>query len=243
MFRAALTAQIRPAVVAQHRNFVSTVLLMRTWENESVNDLRKEAKKRGLSPRGNRATLITRLQRDEEQKTLASTTPLPSQPKQVRHASTETEVPGIPSTANSGPVWPKEFMDIKIPDVSQPIPEPQTQVPFVPDLWDSSKVKADSAPPEETDSSIPKILAVAGAATHHGGGPSHNLYPSATESVAPVSVSFSRPLEKDERTGVWLLLGLLAGSWLAGGYFKAPSAFAEQAEVAVEKAGQTTEKH
>ena len=32
----------------QRRTFVSTVLLTRNWENESVNVLKKEAKKRGL---------------------------------------------------------------------------------------------------------------------------------------------------------------------------------------------------
>ena len=34
--------------VLQRRSFVSTVLLTRNWENESVNVLKKEAKKRGL---------------------------------------------------------------------------------------------------------------------------------------------------------------------------------------------------
>ena len=32
----------------QRRTFVSSVLLTRNWENESVNVLKKEAKKRGL---------------------------------------------------------------------------------------------------------------------------------------------------------------------------------------------------
>lgn len=47
---------------------------------------------------------------------------------------------------------------------------------MVPDLWDSSRIKAESAPPTEPESVTPKILAVAGAGTHYGGGPSHNLY-------------------------------------------------------------------
>jgi hypothetical protein len=34
----------------QQRSFVSSVLLTRTWENESVADLKKVAKERGLSP-------------------------------------------------------------------------------------------------------------------------------------------------------------------------------------------------
>lgn len=49
-------AQRQGARLAVHRapslthNFVSTVLLTRTWENESVAELRKEVKARGLSP-------------------------------------------------------------------------------------------------------------------------------------------------------------------------------------------------
>jgi hypothetical protein len=35
-------------LIRQQRSFVSSVLLTRTWENESVADLRKEAKERGL---------------------------------------------------------------------------------------------------------------------------------------------------------------------------------------------------
>lgn len=47
MFRVALS---RLAATGRQRNFVSSVLLTRTWENESVADLKREAKIRGLSP-------------------------------------------------------------------------------------------------------------------------------------------------------------------------------------------------
>jgi hypothetical protein len=47
--------------------------------------------------------------------------------------------------------------------------------PFVPDFWDSSKVKS-KWEQEPAQSNTPKVLVVAGAATHLGGGPSHNLY-------------------------------------------------------------------
>ncbi|KAF9246302.1 hypothetical protein BU15DRAFT_70405 [Melanogaster broomeanus] len=51
MFRSLVQAQPirRASLIPQHRSFVSTVTLSRTWENESVVDLRKEAKSRGLS--------------------------------------------------------------------------------------------------------------------------------------------------------------------------------------------------
>lgn len=49
MLRSALVAQLRPAVAPRStRSFVSTVLLTKAWENETVNELRKEARKRGL---------------------------------------------------------------------------------------------------------------------------------------------------------------------------------------------------
>lgn len=43
--------------------------------------------------------------------------------------------------------------------------------PFVPDFWDSSE----QAQPTVEEEVIPKIVVVAGAETHHGGGPFHNF--------------------------------------------------------------------
>ena len=40
----------RPLVCIAQRNLVSSVLLTRTWENESVAELKRQAKVRGLSP-------------------------------------------------------------------------------------------------------------------------------------------------------------------------------------------------
>ncbi|KAH9951987.1 hypothetical protein B0H21DRAFT_817735 [Amylocystis lapponica] len=277
MFQTALRSQLRPFVAARARTFVSTALLTKTWQNETVNDLRKEAKNRGLSPKGNRATLITRLQHDEEQKALAFA-PSVSAFSPVRHASTAevtTEVPGIPSTA---PPPPREkIIPVYLPDLSVPTPEARIQIPFVPDLWDSSRIKAESAPAKAPEPSTPKVLAVAGASTHYGGGPSHNLYdsdvsvtsaeaarvsrptgfwgdladdlnlptsfklsgptalydvPETTETSGGQGKDYSRTLDKDEASGLWVLLGLLGGSWLAAGLFKAPSAFAEKAKEA-----------
>lgn len=63
--------------------------------------------------------------------------------------------------------------------------------PFVPDLWDSSKIKAESAPPPAEQSPNPKVLAVAGVETLIGGGPSHNLYPD-----TPAPSTSSQPAQK-----------------------------------------------
>jgi len=248
-----------------------------------VNDLRKEAKRRGLSQQGNKATLITRLQKDEEHKSL---TPAPSVSpqvsQQVRHAST-TEVPGVPSTEAPPPLtkaYPKEFLDVKLPTMTDPEPEPSIQIPFMPDVWDSSRIKAESAPKlADADVSTPKMVAIAGSATHHGGGPTHSLsnveleHPSSeampepgpsgfwrdlaedlniptslklpnvvkqaetlfdiaekTETSGGQEKSYSRTLDQDEVKGLWVLLGLLGGSWLAAGYFRPTSVFAEKAQ-------------
>lgn len=43
-------AVARSPISISKRNFVSSVLLSRTWENESVAELKREAKVRGLSP-------------------------------------------------------------------------------------------------------------------------------------------------------------------------------------------------
>ncbi|KAJ3551116.1 hypothetical protein NM688_g4922 [Phlebia brevispora] len=197
MFRTAYLAHIRP--VASTRTFVSTVLLTRNWENETVNALKKEARSRGLSQSGNKATLITRLQDHERrQQYEAPVPPAPVQHNQVRHAST-TELPGVPSTSQPSPLLsnhPKEILDVKIPNASYPIPELPVQIPFVPDLWDSSRVKAEAAQPKQQDPFNPKVIAVGGAVTHLGGGPSHALYPE------EVSIE-SRPFVYNKNQSFW----------------------------------------
>lgn len=50
MFRIALSRLAATPATGRQRYFVSSVLLTRTWENESVADLKREAKIRGLSP-------------------------------------------------------------------------------------------------------------------------------------------------------------------------------------------------
>ncbi len=49
MHRVALRVPLRQTIAFQRRNFVSTVLLTKSWENETTNELRKEARKRGLA--------------------------------------------------------------------------------------------------------------------------------------------------------------------------------------------------
>ena len=131
--------------------------------------------------------------------------------------------------------------------------------------------------PQAVEPRLPKLIIIAGADTHHGGGPSHNLHDEHREYghlidshvvPAPVSTAVppggllqdiardigippsfntenakqavadlfsqtkgkhtytgpSRELDKDEARGVWVLLGLLAGSWIAAGIIDRASA-------------------
>ncbi|RDX56730.1 hypothetical protein OH76DRAFT_1395849 [Lentinus brumalis] len=194
MHTAALRVPLRHAIASQRRSFVSTVLLTKAWENETVSELRKEARKRGLSANGNKATLITRLQHDEKQRAFA---PEPtSAAPQVRRASTSTEtpteVPGIPSTAE--PTYPKYNLDVKIPKAAEPEVEAPVPIPFFPDSWDSSKLKHESLPAQPVPSTGPKVVVVGGEETHPGGGPSHNLYsPSSSSESSPTSAPRPAP--------------------------------------------------
>ncbi|KAJ2968819.1 hypothetical protein NUW54_g13107 [Trametes sanguinea] len=90
MLRSAIAARLRLSAAPRSRSFVSTVLLTKAWENETINELRKEARKRGLPAGGNKATLITRLQQDDKKRTLsqepvsAAPAPAPQDPSPSR---------------------------------------------------------------------------------------------------------------------------------------------------------------
>ncbi|KIJ69275.1 hypothetical protein HYDPIDRAFT_105876 [Hydnomerulius pinastri MD-312] len=287
MLRSVVRAQHlrRASLAANHRSFVSTVLLSRTWENETVVDLRKEAKARGLSTKGNKSTLITRIQEYEESRAASTSHDTPAA---IRNASTNATPgvsapapspatplaasPGIPPAAEppSASVTPK-FMAIKLPDLSKRIPDAPVQVPYVPDFWDSAR----PSPKTLTELEPPKLHVVSGTGTHPDGGPTHNLEkhddghtlpPTAFDVAEPPSdnvgfwrdllddmgfpksfsvrpavesvqdrgsepQNYSRPLNGEEKTGLYVLLGILAGSWVVGGIVNpAPAAPVEEEE-------------
>lgn len=143
-----LTCAMLSALAVPRRSFVSTVLLSRTWENETVLELRKEARVRGLSTyvstspfsrpdddhsRGNKSTLIARIQEHEENGAApsppprtsrnASTNPVP--PK----ATSQAASPGIPLAAQPGRLSSNsDFSAIKLPNLSRPPPNVPVQV-------------------------------------------------------------------------------------------------------------------
>jgi len=248
---------------------VSSVLLSKSWDNETVSDIKKELKKRGLSQAGNKATLIIRITAHDRREQLQSLSASPA-PDQLRRASTGS-TPGIPASSEATHSPPPELFATNLPDLSQPFPELPVQIPFVPDYWESSKAKPKI---DSFESSTPKILTVTHAETHPGGGPSHNVYqmsepvhlegsikPSTSSTGAgfwsgvandlglPTSVevpavqwksetpanspvptkSYSSKLDSDEVRGIWVLLGIVTGSWILGGMVN-PTPEAEHVE-------------
>ena len=129
------TRPLSRAVNANSRSFVSTVLLSKNWENETVADLRRELKKRGLTwwvikfpfrhrnnrdrySSGNKSSLITRLsEHDEHQQRDA----LASPPMQVRKASSTsepTDVPGVPNLPPPPPNARLNHLATVLPDLT-----------------------------------------------------------------------------------------------------------------------------
>ena len=58
--------------------------------------------------------------------------------------------------------------------------------------------------------------------------------PDEATSLSAQGEHHGRTLDTDERKGVWVVLGVLAGSWLAGGLLSREAQFAEHAAVAEE---------
>ncbi|KAG7092507.1 hypothetical protein E1B28_008858 [Marasmius oreades] len=158
---------IRPFLrtIPSPRSFVSTVLLNRPLDQLTVADLKKEARSRGLSPTGNKANLLLRIQ--DHEKSLSSSAILSQ-----GSSFAEAPAPGIPAAKAPATFAPERFHVI-IPDASYEEPEPPIQVPYVPDFWSSSS----QAPAEvaEGEENMPKLIVVAGTETHAAGGPSHML--------------------------------------------------------------------
>lgn len=161
--------------------------------------------------------------------------------------------------------------------------------PFVPDFWDSSRVKAESAPQEPAEPTSPSFIAVAGDTTHISVSPSYTDYaepepaedsatsptvhtffqdvaedlffttslkfpqlrqpkpvaedvPQITTSTGTQHTDYSRTLDDDERKGVWVLLGLLTGSWIVAGFLKRSSVLGEDSKGKHEAAVEGTDK-
>ncbi|KAF8503426.1 hypothetical protein F5888DRAFT_986854 [Russula emetica] len=175
------------------------------------------------------------------------------------------------------------YLNIKLPDLSVPPPEPEVHIPFTPDFWESSRAKADAAPALPEEPQVPKVIVVAGDSAradsthisafirehvtveHHHAEPasvpkSSNLRTlfidvaddlmlpkdlnafkysrgrlplhvdfeeTSTSTGAEMSKFHNRTLDDDQVRGIWVIAGLFAGSWVAGGLLKKNSKYAE----------------
>jgi len=243
------------------------VLLTRTYENESVAELKKMARERGLSPKGNKSTLITRIQGHEQHKSLQAVSSVQDPPsRQVRRASptssgseASSPVPGMPQAAeHSNNMASTTFTNVNLPDLSLPDTELPTPIPFYPDFYDSIHHPTPyKTGDHSTEPSIPKVLVVSSA--HLDVGPLHEQGLSSRsrfstpggsilqdvaddigmpttwkrgltggsqtvsgllktkEASSTGDNDYSRRLDGEEVRGVWMLLGLLTGSWVLGG--------------------------
>jgi hypothetical protein len=138
-----------------------------------------------LSTKGNKATIVARLQQYD-----TPTTPLYSPPS-TRFASTEAVTPDVQVSAPEIVSVPsgekgiasgiapkakvtysaKAFLSTALPDLAKPDPVPSIQIPYVPDFWESSNTSR-KAPVEQP---LPKVLVVADANAHHNSAVTQNL--------------------------------------------------------------------
>ncbi|KZT42048.1 hypothetical protein SISSUDRAFT_1041972 [Sistotremastrum suecicum HHB10207 ss-3] len=198
MLRSALTPS-RQLLLARpscqiSRTFVSAVLLSNDYASRTTAALKEEAKKRGLSQKGNKATLVQRISQDDQRRSL--TNPESSSPVGARSASTTSYTP-----VNS-PSLPHN-LNIKIPDLSsQGVDESPVAIPFIHDLWGASHSHDAHITPPET-APTPVMVTIASPDTH-AAPPSHNLYQPAehrgahaSESAEQSPASFWRELGND----------------------------------------------
>ncbi|KAJ3725905.1 hypothetical protein C8R42DRAFT_773909 [Lentinula raphanica] len=156
------------------RGFVSAVLLSKSWDKLTVTDLKKEARIRGLSPTGNKPTLILRIQ--EHEKSLssiasasASTVNTPPEIPSVA-ATKEGEAPGIPlSSQHAAPI--SSYLNVILPEATDVEHESAISIPYTFDhLASSTPIE----PPPEQD--MPKMVVIGGEETYGGASPTHHLF-------------------------------------------------------------------
>ncbi|KDQ11734.1 hypothetical protein BOTBODRAFT_35168 [Botryobasidium botryosum FD-172 SS1] len=160
------------------------------WQTESLAQLKKEAKGRGLSANGSKSKLIARLVNDDKTRQFSASTPAPAPTPTPAAAAPLPANPTPPppprgavsdstiirarsmytSQANAKFVGKRTTLDVKMPDFVEE-PEASPRIPSVPDNYGSP-----SPTTPAPSASTPKVLTVASAATHPAGGPSHGLF-------------------------------------------------------------------
>ncbi|KAF8710542.1 P-loop containing nucleoside triphosphate hydrolase protein, partial [Rhizoctonia solani] len=179
------------------RSLASTVLLPKSpekWQEYTVAQLRTEAKQRGLATGGSKSKLVQRLashnQTNERPSTSVESPPTAHISARQRWISTGSYFQAEPS----GDKFKARFsrnLDVKIPTTPEPIDEGPV-IPFLAQKFDSPPSES-ASPPQEPPSDAPKVVTVASAATHVGGGPSHAIH-EATDAHSLESEAESQPM-------------------------------------------------
>ncbi|CCO28065.1 Replication factor C subunit 2 Short=Replication factor C2 [Rhizoctonia solani AG-1 IB] len=164
----------------QSRSLASTVLLPKTpeqWQEYTLGQLRTEAKQRGLATGGNKSKLVQRLAAHNQTNERPSTSPENPSPAYMNARQRWISTGAYSQAEASGDKFKARFsrtLDVKIPTTPEPIDEGPV-VPFLAQKFDSPPSES-ASPPQEPPSDAPKVVTVASAATHVGGGPSHAIH-------------------------------------------------------------------
>ncbi|KAF8319280.1 hypothetical protein DL93DRAFT_2074855 [Clavulina sp. PMI_390] len=186
------------AVHPSARGFASALLSKseKDWLAKSANDLRKEAKARGLAHSGTKAEIARRLMKAEQASLQAvseqvsgatPTTPAPSASTSssatpASRKFTSSAKYNLATETSSSKFTPRRpyIMNIQLPEDAEPVEEGPT-IPYAPDYFQSHHSQSASPIQEPPNPSAPRVLTVASAATHAGGGPSHTLWGGAVD--------------------------------------------------------------
>ncbi|KAF5377075.1 hypothetical protein D9757_007735 [Collybiopsis confluens] len=163
------------ALARPRRSFVSAVLLSKSWDRLSLQELRIEAKNRGIPSIGKKSTLISRIQEHEKSLSYvaASSTANVSTPPETPSVDNtrEGETPGIPLAAQAAA--PSPYYTVYLPEIDySEEPEPPIQIPYSLDFWTTSAPAASELEPEST---MPKMVVIGGEETYGGASPTHNM--------------------------------------------------------------------
>ncbi|KAG8764280.1 hypothetical protein FRC11_005084 [Ceratobasidium sp. 423] len=189
---------------SQSRSLASTVLLPKTpeqWKEYTLTQLRNEAKQRGLATGGTKSKLVQRLvTHSQTGERLSTSTESPSS-SSISARQRWISTGGSSLAEASGDKFKPRFsrsLDVKIPEAPEPIDEGPV-IPFLAQNFDSPPSES-ASPPQEPPSNAPRVVTVASAATHVGGGPSHAIH-EAVDAHALESKSGSQSLGINELLG------------------------------------------
>ncbi|ELU44750.1 replication factor C [Rhizoctonia solani AG-1 IA] len=186
------------------RSLASTVLLPKSpekWQEYTVAQLRTEAKQRGLATilsnsGGSKSKLVQRLASHNQTNERPSTSVESPSTAHISARQRWISTGSYSQAEPSGDKFKARFsrnLDVKIPTTPERIYcTDHLAQPFLAQKFDSPPSES-ASPPQEPPSDAPKVVTVASAATHVGGGPSHAIH-EATDAHSLESEAGSQPM-------------------------------------------------